>query len=114
MENSAFEVREKVASLLLLECWFHHIQMMLFCSGPVLKNGEEGSICLLKAQSLPGEINLPGQDASPPVKVPKGIRSNRLRRQGPNAATALGVKRTGGTSRVVKTGSTVQEEFIKV
>ena len=114
MENSASQVREKVAPLLLLECWFHHIQLRLLCSGPVLKHGEEGSICLLKAQSLPGEINLPGQDASPPVKVPKGIRSNRLRRQGPNAATALGVKRSGGTSRVVKTGSTVQEEFIKV
>ena len=80
----------------------------------MLKHGAEGSVCLPKAKSLPGEIDLPGQDASPPVKVPKGIRSNRLRRQGPNAATALGVKRNGGTSRVVKIGSTVQEEFIKV
>ena len=85
-----------------------------FCSGPLVKNGAEHMNCLHKSYSLPGEIKLPGQDASPPVKVPKGMRSNRLRRQGPNAATALGVKRNGGTSRVAKSSSTVQDEFIKV
>ena len=83
------------------------------CSGPLVKNGAEHINCLHKSYSLPGEIKLPGQDASPPVKVPKGMRSNRLRRQGPNAATALGVKKTGGT-RVAKSSSTVQDEFIKV
>jgi len=87
-------------------CWF--------CSGPLVKNGAEHINCLHKSYSLPGEIKLPGQDASPPVKVPKGMRSTRSRRQGPNAATALGVKRNGGTSRVAKTSSTVQDEFIKV
>jgi len=85
-----------------------------FCSGPLVNNGAEHMNCLHKSYSLPGEIKLPGQDASPPVKVPKGMRSNRLRRQGPNAATALGVKRNGGTSRVAKSSSTVQDEFIKV
>ncbi|KAL0044196.1 hypothetical protein WJX82_003756 [Trebouxia sp. C0006] len=82
-------------------------------SGPLVKNGAEHINCLHKSYSLPGEIKLPGQDASPPVKVPKGMRSTRSRRQGPNAATALGVKRNGGTSRVAKPSSTVQDEFIK-
>jgi len=85
-----------------------------FCSGPLVKNGAEHIKCLHKSLSLPGEIKLPGQDASPPVKVPKGMRSARLRRQGPNAATALGVKRNGGTSKIAKSSSTVQDEFIKV
>ncbi len=89
-------------------------QKLVSCSGPLFKHGAEQSSGLHKSHSLPGEIDLPGQDASPPVKVPKGIRSNRLRRQGPNPASALGVKRNGGTSRVVKASSTVQEEFIKV
>ncbi|DBA90965.1 TPA: hypothetical protein ACH3X2_004176 [Trebouxia sp. C0005] len=81
-------------------------------SGPLNKNGAEDVNCLHKSYSLPNVMELPGQDASPPVKVPKGMRSNRLRRLGPNA-TALGVKGNGGTSRVAKSSSTVQDEFIK-
>lgn len=83
---------------------------------------------LHKATSLPAGILLPGQSASPPpVKVPKGIRSNRVRKQGSSPATALtgktlgkspakalGVKRNGGASRVVKSSSVGQDEFIKV
>ena len=98
------------------------------CSGPVLSPKPEHGTQLHKANSLPVGIPLPGQIASPPpVKVPKGIRSNRLRKQGSSPATALtgnnggqspakalGVKRNGGTSRVVKTSSVAQEEFIKV
>ena len=102
--TSAAPERPTLSSLYSLFC---------VCSGPLVKNGAEHINCLHKSYSLPGEIKLPGQDASPPVKVPKGMRSNRLRRQGPNAATALGVKKTGGT-RVAKSSSTVQDEFIKV
>ena len=83
---------------------------------------------LHKAISLPVGIPLPGQMASPPpVKVPKGIRSNRLRKKGSSPASALagknrghspakalGVKRNSGTSRVGKTSNVTQEEFIKV
>ena len=98
------------------------------CSGPVFSPMPQHGAQLHKTNSLPVSIPLPGQTASPPpVKVPKGIRSNRLRKQGSSAATALarknvghspakalGVKRNGGTSRVVKTSNIVQEKFIKV
>lgn len=90
------------------------IETFVYCSGPLVMHGAEHNSCFHKSLSLPGEIVLPGQDASPPVKVPKGIRSNRLRRQGPNPAGALGGKKSAGTSRIVKTSSSVQEELIKV
>ena len=101
--------------------------MRCTCSGPVCKPVPQHGTHLHKANSLPVGIDLPGQSASPPVRVPKGIRSNRLRKQasspggalaakkaGQSPAKALGVKRTGGASRVSKTSSVVQEEFIKV
>lgn len=98
-----------------------------WCSGPVCSPVPEHGNQLHKSNSLPAGIDLPGQNASPPVRFPKGIRSNRLRKQGSSPggalagkaqghspAKALGVKRNGGPSRVVKATSVVQEEFIKV
>ena len=100
--------------------------MYCTCSGPVSNPVPEHGVQLHKANSLPVGIDLPGQRTSPPVRVPKGIRSNRLRKQvsspggalaakkgGQSPAKALGVKRAGGASRVIKTTSVVQEEFIK-
>ena len=46
--------------------------------------------------------------------VPRGIRSNRLRKQGAKPASALGVKRNSASSKIEKTTSVYQEEFIKV
>ena len=82
---------------------------MVICSVPLSKAGAEPKGCLHTALSLPGEMVIPEQLAAPPVRVPKGLRSNRLRKQASSLSSSLGVIKSAATAK-----ATSQGDYIKV
>ena len=98
----------------LMLCSFHIVadQCMVICSVPLNKAGAEPKGCLHTALSLPGEMVVSEQVASPPVRVPKGLRSNRLRKQASSLSSSLGVIKSAGTAKAAKVSS--QGDYIKV